>query len=152
MADDLKWIGAFTIRELLERCTDSRFPWAPETESVYVITRKSWSSAPSPISEPLYVGGNVGKGGRFRTRLGDLIADAFGFYGSQTGHHSGGITIHKWCLREQISPLDLYAGRATQCICHRCLESHMVDILSPIHNRKRPARCGTHSENFYAAT
>jgi hypothetical protein len=38
------------------------------------------------------VGGNTGGAARFCTRIGDLVADMHGFFGNETGHHSGGIT------------------------------------------------------------
>jgi hypothetical protein len=60
---------------------------------VYIVSRRQWSKTPTDAAEPLYVGGNTGGAARFCTRIGDLVADMHGFFGNETGHHSGGITL-----------------------------------------------------------
>ena len=140
-----KWIGPFQVRRLLEGCFDAAVPKPPDSGSAYVVTLKRWRAGPSAKSEPLYVGGNVGRSKRFRTRVGDLLADAFGFYGSETGHHSGGKSLHKWCKKNGVNPLELYIGWVASTKCHRCLEVRLFSELQPRLNRKTPPQCVKHS-------
>lgn len=139
------WLGPFSVRDLLALSTDKSNPLPPESGSAYLVSRKIWSGQPTHKCMPLYVGGNTGKSARFRTRLGDLLADAFGFFGGGTGHHSGGQSIHRWCRDNRVNPLDLYLAWVARCRCHRCLEIELVRELSPILNKKAPARCSVHS-------
>ena len=119
-----KWIGPFQVRKMLEHCLDdSVVPKALESGSAYLVTRKDWRTAPTHESIPLYVGGNTGEAPRFRTRVGDLLADAFGFFTSKTGHSSGGTRLHHWCRENSVNPLDLYIAWIDGSGCHRCLES-----------------------------
>ena len=61
---------------------------------------------------------------RFRTRVGDLLIDALGFYTPETGHSSGGKHLHEWCQQNHLNPLDLYIAQnviavsKTDCIEH----------------------------------
>ena|SRR5215831_18393374 len=100
-----KWVGPYRIRKMLEDClSQSLVKKAPDSNSCYIVTRKPWTGHPSPTSTPLYVGGNTGKSERFRTRLGDLLADMFGFYNSRKiNHHSGGISLHQWCAENGVT-------------------------------------------------
>jgi hypothetical protein len=139
-----KWVRPIQIRRLLERCNDSAAPKPPEANSAYVVTIRRWRSAPNSKSVPLYVGGNTGKSARFRTRVGDLLADAFGFYGSATGHHSGGQSIHKWCKDNKVNPLDLYIAWVEGTKCPRCLEVRLCQELKPKINKVRPSSCKKH--------
>ena len=139
-----KWVGPFQIRRILERCMDDASVKPPAAASAYLVTVRRWRTAPSRVSTPLYVGGNTGKSARFRTRLGDLIADAFGFYTHETGHHSGGQHIHRWCAVVGINPLDLHLAWIEGTDCHRCLEGRLVKRLSPTLNRHSPSRCSVH--------
>ncbi|HLB73534.1 MAG TPA: hypothetical protein VJJ98_05910 [Sedimentisphaerales bacterium] len=140
----MNWIGPFTIVEVLDKCLDDSFPRAPEGEGVYVISQKCWRGKPTKECIPLYVGSNTGKTKRFRTRIGDLIADVFGFFGEETGHHSGGISLHRWCRQENLNPKNLYIGWLQGCNCVRCSENSIYDLLKPIWNLKRPQRCRDH--------
>jgi hypothetical protein len=73
-----RWIGPFRVQTLLNRCLDKRFTrQIPDSRSAYVVTVGSWRTQPSERSTPLYVGGTTGASQRFRTRLGDLLADMF---------------------------------------------------------------------------
>src|SRR5215208_5109357 len=105
-----EWVGPFEVGELLAHSIDDSLPRPPESGSAYVISGRAWSSEPTPDCEPLYVGGNTGRSARFRTRLGDLLADLFGFFGGGTGHHSGGITLHRWCRERGVNPMGLYVA------------------------------------------
>jgi hypothetical protein len=91
------WSKPCTIDKLLytfckshKRKNTSKDVWMPNEEwisngkSVYLISRKNnwWkrpNDKPTKECEPLYVGSTTGKSKRFRTRIGDLIADMFGF-------------------------------------------------------------------------
>jgi len=139
-----RWVGPFKFSEVLERSIDLSFPKPPESESAYVVTLKAWKRAPSRESVPLYVGGNTGLSKRFRTRVGDLVADMFGFFGSETGHHSGGQSVHAYCERNRVSPLNLFIGWVEGCECHRCLEIELCRSLRPSLNRSAPSRCSRH--------
>jgi hypothetical protein len=141
-----KWVGPIQIRKLLESCLDGAItPKPPASGSAYLVTRTGWQLNPTIESGPLYIGGNTGKSARFRTRLGDLLADAFGFYTSETGHHSGGQHIHEWCVKNQVNPLDLHIAWIEGTECHRCLEDRLYRGLSPTLNRMVPSKCKTHS-------
>jgi hypothetical protein len=74
-------------------CCKTRMYLPIHQDSPMLVTRRGWRSRPTPKCEPLYVGGITGKSQRFRTRVGDLLADIFGFYNgkhTRIGHHSGG--------------------------------------------------------------
>ena len=140
-----EWVGPFLVQDLLAHSIDDSIPLPPESGSAYLVSRRAWSESPTDGCAPLYVGGNTGRSARFRTRLGDLLADAFGFFGRDTGHHSGGQSLHRWCRENRVNPLNLYLAWVAQCPCHRCLEVELVHELSPILNKKAPARCSVHS-------
>jgi len=142
--DEREWVGPFLVRDVLAHSIDDSIPLPPEQGSAYLVSRNTWSGVPSGKCVPLYVGGNTGQSARFRTRLGDLLADAFGFFGADTGHHSGGQSVHRWCRDNRVNPLRLYLAWVARCSCHRCLEVNLVRELSPILNRKTPARCRVH--------
>jgi hypothetical protein len=142
---DERWIGPFQIRSLLEHALDSDGIRPPEHGSSYLVTLYGWSDRPLSDSGILYVGGITGGSARFRTRIGDLIADMFGFFTSTTGHHSGGQHLNSWCIAEKVHPLDLYLSWVEGATCHRCLEVRMHRTLKPQLNRVVPARCRTHA-------
>lgn len=108
-------------------------------------------------AEPLYVGGCTGRSKRFCTRVGDLIADMFGFFDGGTGHHSGGQTLYSWCTKNEVNPGDLFLSwaRGGPGWCARCAERKMFDDLprAPprdfdaigLRNKKRPPRCSLHT-------
>lgn len=141
----IDWIGPFTIEQILYRCTDDSFPKPPESRSVYLISLDTWSDQPTPKCRPLYVGGNTGQSSRFRTRIGDLLADLFGFFCDNTGHHSGGQSLHNYCRVERINPFALYIAWARSCECHRCLETELYGELRPRLNKNVPSRCRVHT-------
>jgi hypothetical protein len=143
----LKWVGPYTIDELLDSSFELSHPQPPESNGVYLVSKKAWKEQPTKDCIPLYVGSNTGISKRFRTRIGDLIADMFGFFGSETGHHSGGIALHRYCKSEQISPRKLYIGWAKERNCVRCAENRIYDQLAPTLNRNRPTRCKEHRIN-----
>lgn len=145
-----KWVGPFQIRAILEASINAELPKPPATGSAYIVTRRAWQTDPDTESHVLYVGGNTGKPGRFRTRVGDLLADALGFFTKKTsrhpgtGHHSGGMSLHQWCKDHSVNPLDLYIAWVEGSTCHRCLEIGLYRKLSPELCKKAPARCRQH--------
>lgn len=138
------WVGPFEIQRVLDHSIDDSMPLPPESGSAYVVTRNAWKTAPTSDAVVLYVGGTTGRSARFRTRLGDVLADAFGFFGEETGHSSGGQSIHGWCRENQVSPLRLHIAWVRRCDCHRCLEVELVRRFSPLLNRRKPPRCKKH--------
>lgn len=142
-----RWIGPFRIRNILQHSIDYRFPRPPESRSAYVVTRRPWIHNPNPSSKPLYIGGNTGGSKRFRTRLGDLLADAFGFFGNETGHSSGGQSLHRWCRRNHVNPLNLYVAWVEHSKCHRCLEVRLHGHLKTKLNQMKPPKCEMHRNN-----
>lgn len=140
----MNWVGPYSIDELLDSVLSLSHPRPPEENEVYLISEKAWSEQPTQACIPLYVGSNTGNSRRFRTRIGDLLADLFGFFGDDTGHHSGGISLHYYCLEKRLSPKNLYIGWTTNCTCMRCAENEVFDQLKPGLNKKRPARCNAH--------
>ncbi len=137
-----RWVGPFEFRKLLDSCADRSAIRPPEVGSAYLVTRRGWRSNPTPRS--LYVGGTTGKTDRFRTRIGDLVADMFGFYAAGSAHHSGGRHLYEWCGKNEVSPLGLHIAWVERTGCHRCLEVRLHRVLNPIINRMSPARCATH--------
>jgi hypothetical protein len=147
-----KWVGPFRVRALLDSCLDKR-DQPPNIGSAYLVTKKGWLSRSGPTAkcEPLYVGGITGKSQRFRTRIGDLLADAFGFYNenNRIGHHSGGRHLHLWCREHKVNPLNLYIGWIKRTKCLRCLEfnlhSYWVAELEKkglrLLNKRTPPQC-----------
>jgi hypothetical protein len=144
------WVGPFSARQILERCMDKSIPRCPESGSAYLVSRCAWISEPTLRCQPLYVGGNTGSSSRFYTRIGDLLADLFGFFTDETGHHSGGQSLHRWCRENHVDPLRLYLAWVRRCTCHHCLEIDLVRELSPALNRKAPARCPNHAGSLGA--
>ena len=139
----MAWIGPFQLRRLLENSLKPGQPMPPEADGVYVVSLKQWTTQPTANDGILYVGGNTGKSKRFRTRVGDLVADMLGFYGSETGHHSGGQTLCTHCREKGINPLNLWLGWRDRVACRRCAEIELFDALKPIKNKSRPSKCGT---------
>jgi hypothetical protein len=142
----MKWFGPFRLRNLIENSINDNQEWPPDHNGVYVISKENWQDEPSQNCFPLYAGGTTGKSKRFSTRIGDLIADMLGFFNDDTGHHSGGQTLHEFCYQNKINPLDLYIGWAGNCNCFRCAEVELVKNLSPKLNKKAPARCPKHNK------
>lgn len=151
---DSKWVGPFRISELLENCLSDDFPKPPETNSVYLISKNSWERSPSLESIPLYVGSTTGKSARFRTRIGDLVADMFGFFQLQTAHSSGGISLYYYCKEASLNPGQLYIAWLEKCGCARCAEHYFWEFLEPELNDKRPPECKRHTgdERYSAVT
>lgn len=141
-----RWIGPFRIRNVLEGCLDRNLiPAAPNAHSAYLVSQYGWRETPSRRSRCLYVGGNTGKSERFRTRLGDLLADAFGFFNTnRIGHHSGGMSIFRWCNEKGVNPLDLHIAWIEGTKCARCLEGKLHSALAPELNRATPSSCPNH--------
>lgn len=143
-ANDHSWVGPFKIGDLLAHTVDGSIPLPPNSRSVYLISRHGWVSRPSKSSSLLYVGGNTGESERFRTRIGDLMANLFGFFSEETRRHSGGKRLHEWCKEHQINPLTLYIAWVDGCACHRCLEVDLFQELQPLLNRATPPACLAH--------
>jgi len=138
------WIGPFQLRAYLEKTIDDDQVWPPDSGGVYVVSSLAWNGQPTKEDDVLYVGSSTGKSDRFITRIGDLIADMLGFWGEQTGHHSGGIRLWEYCHENRINPLDLFLGWQVERPCVRCGEYDLFITLAPKLNRKRPARCSVH--------
>jgi hypothetical protein len=138
------WIGSTTIDELLDQVVTAMPVIPPAADSVYLISGKPWKNSPDHSCDPLYVGGNTGKSERFRTRVGDLIADMFGFYNADRGHSSGGQSLHAYCKKENINPKELHIGWLHHSDCRRCAEVEWFERLQPKLNKKRPSKCKTH--------
>jgi len=144
------WAGSYTIDNLLDDALKEKIR-PPEDWSVYLVSREKWKKEPTAKCMPLYVGSTTGKSGRFRTRIGDLIADLFGFFNEETGHHSGGQTLYDYCQKNQIDPKNLYIGWLEKCECSRCEENRWFDAFGPfvLLNKKRPTRCKKKHKNKY---
>ena len=136
----MNWIGPITVDALLDRVAVDWDTAPPEANGVYLVSLHPWVREPTRECVPLYVGGNTGVSDRFRTRMGDMIADLFGFCGNSTGHHSGGISLNCYCADNHINPKHLYVGWAEKCDCGRCGEVELFDRLAP---RARFNRSGT---------
>ena len=140
----MRWIGPYRIDQLLDDMLSDKFPKPPESESVYLVSLKPWETKPTSECDSLYVGGNTGRSPRFRTRIGDLVADVFGFFSNATGHHSGGQSINAFCRENKLNPKGLFIGWLEGCECARCAENELFERLDPKLNKNRPARCRSH--------
>jgi hypothetical protein len=141
----MTWIGPITFDILLDSVLNSNIPRPPSRDGVYVVSLKSWSNHPTVSCDPLYVGSNTSDSDLFRTRIGSLVADTFGLYENGDGHHSGGQSLHKYCVANDINPKSLYIGWFELCPCHRCAEWEIWNKLKPSLNQKQPARCRRHN-------
>lgn len=150
----IRWVGPFTIRHLLDHCLDEVQPWPPPDQAVYLVTQRAWSDSPTLESRPLYFGANTGDSNRFCTRIGDLIADLFGFWDGGTGLHSGGQKLYDWCRTSNVHPGELFLAWGTcDNWCARCAENFLADLVAPdwssrsasgLLNAIRPPACGVH--------
>ena len=139
------WVGPFRIARLLDSCIDAHQPWPPEELGVYLVSHQPWTRAPTKACEPLYVGSTTGRTPRFATRVGDLVADLFGFYGTATGHSTGGQRLWRWCDENRVKPGHLLLGWYTQPgMCPRCEEVRLTAALRPWLNLVLPPRCPLH--------
>nr|BDT32023.1 hypothetical protein MFMH1_16920 [Myxococcus sp. MH1] len=126
----------------------------PESRGVYLVSQLGWKGKPTMGCIPLYFGGNTGSSKRFRTRIGDLIADLHGFYGGGTGHHSGAQALRDWCVSNDVHPGQLFLGWATKKPwCGRCAEVFLAKTFAsswagraPLCNVRRPPGCSTHGK------
>ena len=144
---NMNWVGPVTFDRLLDSGVGGLVPWPPEADGVYVVSERTWDLRPDDTSVPLYVGSNTGVSPRFRTRIGDLVADVFGlFVPGYTGHHSGGQEIFNHCIRNHLDPKKLYIGWVDDCRCLRCAENWVYEWMEPELNIKRPSRCKTHPD------
>lgn len=145
----MRWVNPITIDRLLDNVIDPSISRPPSANGVYVISLKGWSGTPTGDCVPLYVGSNTSDSPLFRTRIGALVADAFGLYTDvkNGGHHSGGQSLHRYCLEHRINPKSLYIGWVEDCKCHRCAETEVWDRLAPSLNKNKPADCPKHAEN-----
>ncbi len=146
----MNWVGSFTIDELLDNVLDPAHPRPPEGNGAYLVSRRSWTKHPTRDCEPLYSGGNTGTSQRFRTRVGDLIADMFGLFGGPKGHHSGGQSLYRYCIEHQIHPKQLHIGWFGDCACKRCAENVIFEQFRPQLNKIQPPRCSVHLVNIYS--
>lgn len=110
----------------------------------HLVSKHSWQTHPSGESEALYIGGNTGRSARFSHQDGRSPCGCAWLLYQQTGHHSGGQSIHRWCWLNDINPLDLYIAWVDGSECHRCLENRTYRDLNPALNRVVPAKCTAH--------
>jgi hypothetical protein len=143
---EMKWEGPITIDKLLDSAFNSNLPVPPLAPSVYGVSQTRWEIEPSADGNVLYVGSLFSSAPRFRTRIGDLVADLFGFFSDpgKKGHYSGAQTMHQFCLDNGINPRTLLIGWALDVECHRYLENTLYDVLPPRLNKVRPSPCRKH--------
>jgi hypothetical protein len=146
----LEWVGPFAVRTMLDRCLDDSFLHPPDAGSAYFVSQRRWETFPSSACGPLYIGGNTSQSPYFRTRIGSLIADLFGFFNESEmkGHHTGAMSVHQWCRANGVHPSKLFIGWVKPGPCHRCLEYYLYLKFSVEPNRllnvKAPAECKDH--------
>jgi hypothetical protein len=153
----MKWIGPYTIDDLLDLCLTKPDRRPAEANGVYLISERKWEGQPTRDCIPLYVGGNTSTSTRLRIRVGDLIADMFGFFRTRKdhtatkmghrakrGHHSGGQTLYEHCRGNALNPKKLYVAWVEECGCARCAENQLYGELTPLLNKNRPPQCNEH--------
>ncbi len=149
-------MGPFEIKLYLANTINKEWDeqWPCESNAVYLVSEHRWEQTPTDKAHVLYIGSNTGTSSRFVTRIGDLIADMYGFYGEKTGHHSGGQTLWQWCNHRQIHPGDLWLAWA-KTTCTRCAELHLYTSFSRaqkndfnehgLRNKNSPPACKLHN-------
>lgn len=142
---DTVWVGPYRIDEVLDNCLNDGFPRSPESDSVYLVSARTWNKRPSQGCLPLYVGSTTGESTRFRARIGDLIAAMFGFFQDGARHSSGGKSLYRYCKINNTNPKQLYIAWLARCGCRRCAEHYFWEDLKPQLNRNEPPFCGEHS-------
>lgn len=154
----LIWSEPYTIKQLMESFHSEDQPWPPSEKAVYLVSQRSWENHPTIECGPLYFGGNTGTSQRFCTRIGDLIADIFGFFDGDTGHHSGGQSLYWWCQETNTHPWSLHIAWATSAPwCARCAEIEVASNLikewahrkeAGLLNKNRPPSCQVHGHSI----
>jgi hypothetical protein len=165
----VRWRPPIQVRALLEACELDDGARPPVGPSVYLVTAEPWG----PLGQgdvweeikkarPLYVGSNTKNELRFRTRLGDFIADLFGFYALQredqlpragTGHHPGAREVRKWCRKNGVRPFELcISWYEPNCDCCACGEYEAWDRLRPRCNGRSPTRCRRAHDEVLSST
>jgi hypothetical protein len=140
----MRWTGPYRAGDLIH-AKDQRGVLPRDCDAgIYLVSGKKWVGEPSPRCDPLYVGGLTGDSRRFRTRVGDLLIDLFGFYGEETGHSSGGRSLDSHCESEDRARTDLWIGWVEDVPCGRCAEIETYDDLKPRLNKIRPPWCVKH--------
>ena len=134
------WVGPFRIEDLLKDVLTTNLPRPPEHHGVYVVSERPWKGQPATDTGVLYVGTTTGKSPRFRTRIGDLIADLFGFFCDQTGHSSGGQSLYEYCTTNKVHPFNLWIGWISEVPNRADVADHLFTTLEPRLNKKRPAK------------
>ncbi|TAK25706.1 MAG: hypothetical protein EPO40_21910 [Myxococcaceae bacterium] len=140
------WVGPFRVETLLADCLRPDQPRPPDHHGVYLVSRTAWSGAPTVACEPLYLGSTTGRSARFRTRVGDLLADLYGFFGETTGHSSGGQKLHRWCSAEGVPPGSLFLGWFAGSAWCGCFERELYEAFrsTTLLNAISPPRCLEH--------
>ena len=135
-----RWVRPVKIRDLLGEAHKPTAIWPPAA-SAYLVTHREWRDVPDKASRPLY----VGISGRMRQRLGDLMADMFGFHDveNNVGKHPGGRLLHKWTKDNRVTAFDLHLAWAENHDCHKCLEAYWHKRLEPELNKVTPS-CKDH--------
>ena len=148
------WAGPVTFGELIDIGVDGGIPWPSEFGGVYLVSGASWERKPDSTCGPLYVGSSTA----LRTRIGSLLADAFGFFVENdgkiiAGHSAGGQSLYRHCRRIGLSPRSLHIGWVENTSCLRCAEDFATVWLEPSENKIRSPRCREHHGNqtFVAA-
>jgi hypothetical protein len=137
----VRWSKPIQIKKLILECVelagDDPTVWPPETASVYIVTHKEWhgeDQQPTTANKPAYVGSNSKNPKLFRRRVGDLIADLFGFCGEKLGHHAGAMRMHRHFRQLKIPPHDLYIAWAVKLDCTKCLERGLIQTFKKEEN------------------
>lgn len=161
----MNWAEPCTIRDLLDRCARDDSARPPVGPSVYLITERFWEPSRYEddwdrirAAKPLYVGDNSKNPQRFRTRVGDFIADLFGFcvlrdkdldgQGDGTGHHPGARRVREWCHERpddpdlRGDPSLLWITWLESCDCGHCAEwQSFWELNGSLLNRNTPPQC-----------
>jgi hypothetical protein len=146
--NSLLWQGPFVLRDYLGLLLNMEAPsWPRSGAGVYVVTRHLWQGRPTAAAHVLYAGGT----GNLLERLGNLVADALGFFGHReggkgwVGRHGGAQKLWCYCDREKVGVGDLALGwAATTVPCQWCIEGQLLDRLQPALNDRsvsRPCCC-----------
>lgn len=137
------WSQPQTLREFIAKLLEGHTSiWPPSTPGNYGVGLRPWKERPT--DEPLlYSGGST----NLLNRIGDLLRDILGCYGSViggpgwVGRHSGAQHIRQWCLEQGFPLGDLRITWAPSTdICPWCVEAHMLKADKPSLSRQRGRR------------
>ena len=144
---DIQWTGPFRIQEYSCQVMRNRELRPPDAPGLYVLTERSWSRTPTGEANILY----VGQARYLRYRIGQFLSELIGFTSDDPAdkeayQHRGGHQLwHRFCVRREIEPADLYLAWRAEADCLDCAQAQLAELV-PMQWRSSLSRaCGHHT-------